>query len=439
MAFAATIFAAQAQAREGRLDRSFGFRGSVRMRSSVMAVGQEGSIALLHGRQVVLLTASGKPDPSFGRDGSLPVPARAAGWSFHSDSVALDSRGRVLLFGWVAPLRHRTFDVGPYLESVGISRAAVVRLLPDGRPDPDFGEGGAVVSDFGVRSEAVEERSEPTTAIAGGTVDSLDRPLFAVGAAASKGSCHGHSYIGWLPSALVRLTTSGQPDPEFGEGDGLSTTFSEFDYGPLLSIGVTSDDQPLAGGVWSDGCPRGASVVRLTEEGTALPGYGSGGRQDFPHWIFEAFTPEGGAILERQRFWTEIFQRLTPLGLPDPSFGREGSVTVNLQPGNRTYPAAAVDSEGRVLLVGSESLPAPGPRAKHAFIVVKRLLASGELDRSFGRRGRITVPVPGARNIGWFQVSFDSQGRLLVYSEPTKSDRNETLTGQAVLTRFVLG
>ena len=312
----------------------------------------------------------------------------------------------------------------------------MLRFLPDGRPDPSFGQGGAVVSDFGVRSEALEGRNEPTTAIAGGTVDSLDRPLFAVGAAESEGACHGHSYTGWLPSALVRLTSSGFPDPEFGEGDGLSPSFPELAGTPFVSLALTADDQPLMGGVLSDGCPKGASLIRLSEAGTPLPGYGVGGRQDFRNMSIVAFTPEGGAILERRRFGTEVVRRVTPLGLPDLSFGLDGTVTLKMSPGANPYPAAAVDPEGRILLIGSESLPAGGSQAKRAFIVVERRLSSGSIDPGFGRRGRIKVPVPGAKNVGTLQALLDPEGRLLVLSELVKPD--EYPVGPAELTRFLL-
>jgi uncharacterized delta-60 repeat protein len=432
------VFAPQAQAREGRLDRSFGDHGSVAVKNSVIAIGKGGSIALVNRKRVVLLTGKGRLDLHFGRDGSVPVPAPVPGWSFHPTGVALDSRGRVLVFGWVMPLRHRTIKVEPYSERVPISRGAVLRFRPDGRPDPDFGQGGAVVSDFGVRSEELEELSQPTTAIAGGTVDSVDRPVFAVGAAEGDSPCAGHGFIGWRPSAIVRLTPSGLTDPEFGEGDGLSPGFPRFSGTPFVSLALAADDQPLMGGALSRGCPEGASVIRLSEEGVPLPGYGMGGRQDFRHLEFAAFTPEGGAILERRRFGSEIVRRVTPQGQPDPSFGLDGAVTLKMPPGSDHYPAAAVDSEGHILIVGSRSLPAPGPSAKRAFIVVERLLSSGRRDAGFGRRGRVTVPVPGARNVGSLQVSLDPEGRLLVLSELTKPDENRTFTGAAVLTRFLL-
>jgi uncharacterized delta-60 repeat protein len=413
MAFAATVFATQAKAGEGRLDRAFGDRGRVVVGNAAMAVGPEGSIALImHRKRVVLLTQNGDRDSRFGRDGSVPVPARAAGWSFRSTNEALDSRGRMLIYGTAYPLNHRTIKVPPYLERVPISRAAVLRLLPDGRLDPSFGRGGAVVSNFGVRSEesAVENLGESTTGIAAGAVDSQDRPLFAVGAATGDSPCRAHSFIGWRPNAIVRLTPSGLLDPEFGEGDGLSPTFPEFDGTPLVSLALTSDDQPLMGGALSGGCPEGASVIRLSEEGTPLPGYGTEGRQNFRKLEFVAFAPDGGAILERRRFTTEIVRRVTPQGRPDPSFGHDGTITLKIPPGADPYQSAAVDSEGRILIVRSYARPAARPRAKRVFIVVERLLPSGRPDPSFGRGGRITVSVPGAQAVGLPQGLLGRRG-----------------------------
>lgn len=436
LAVVATTLASTAQAREGRLDRHFGVHGSVLVANSVIAVGQQGSIALLNRKRLMLLAGSGKPDSRFGRDGIIRVPERVAGWLFEPVDVALDSRGRPLLFGSVAPAGSQTVAVGPYLEGVPITRGAVLRFLPDGRRAPGFGQDGAVVSDFGLRSEELEEQNVPTTKIAGGIVDSLDRPLFAAGVAGGSSPCAGHSFIGWRPSAIVRLTPSGLPDPEFGEGDGVSPRFPRFAGSPFVSLSVSGDDQPLMGGALTSGCREGASVFRLSEEGTALPGYGTGGRLNFPNMRFVAFTPEGGAILERRRFKTEILRRVTAEGRPDQTFGRDGRLTLKMPPSAIYYPEAAVDPEGRVLIVGSYSLPAAGPRAKHAFIFVERLLRSGRRDPAFGRRGRITVMLPGGRNAGSFQVALDSSGRLLVLSELTKP--HGWPLGRAVLTRFLL-
>jgi uncharacterized delta-60 repeat protein len=433
VALAASAFAASAQAREGRLDRSFGDHGRVVAKNSAMAVGPEGSIALTNGKWVVLLTEDGDRDPRFGRDGSVRVPVRVAGWSFQVTQEAVDSRGRVLLFGTAFPPGHPMIE--GWAEPVPISRAAVLRLLPDGRRDPSFGQDGAVLGNFGLPSEG-SEVIEQSTGIAAGAVDSLDRPLFAIGAAAVDVPCAANVFIGWAPRAIVRLTASGLLDPAFGEGDGLSPTFLEIEELPGVTLALSAANQPLMGGALGTGCFRGASVIRLSQAGTPLPGYGTAGRRNVPRFKFIAFTPKGGAILERRRYRSEILRRLTPQGQPDPSFGHDGAVILK-QPGTNDYPPAAVDSEGRTLIVSSYSLPAAGSRAKRAFIFVERLLSSGKVDRGFGRNGRITVAVPGARNLGILEVALDPEGRLLVFGEVTKP--NEFPTGAAVLTRFLLG
>ena len=431
---AAVVLAVPAQARVGGLDKSFADHGRLAVKNSIMGVGRDGAIALIHGKRVLLLTPQGDRDTRFGGDGSVPVPSSVGGWSFSASHEALDSQGRLLLFGSAYPPGEP--EVRLELESVPIKRAAVVRLLPDGRPDPEFGQGGAVLGDFGVNSE-VPGVSESTTGIAAGAVDSLDRPLFVIGAAAGHVPCRAHTFTGWAPKAIVRLTPMGLPDPEFGEGDGLSPTFPKIEWLPGVTLATTTANQPLLGSALGVGCSRGASVIRLSDGGTPLPGYGTEGRQNFPKFKFVAFTPEGGAILERRRYATELVRRVIPQGQFDPGFGRGGVVSLKLRPNSSSYrPAAVVDSAGRILIVTSYSLPAAGPPAKRGFIVVERLLASGKRDLGFGRGGQITAPVPGARNIGELQLSLDPQGRLLVLSELTKP--NEYRNGASVLTRFRL-
>jgi uncharacterized delta-60 repeat protein len=435
MALVVMLFGGHAQAGEGRLDRSFGDRGRVSVKNSFMAVGPQGSIALMsHGKSVVRLKPDGTFNRHWGQGGSVPVPARVSGWSLQATQEALDSHGRMLIFGSAYPLSHRTIQVG--LERVAVRRGAVLRFRPDGKLDPRFGEGGAVVGDFGVRSEQLGELSAPTTGIAAGTVDSSDRPILAVGAAEGVAPCAGHSFIGSRPSAIARLTASGLLDPEFGEGDGLSPGFPDFAGNPILSIGLTRDDQPMMGGALSGGCPEGASVIRLSGEGTPLPGYGIGGRQDFLKLSFAAFAPDGGAVLVRRRSGTEIVRRATAQGEVDSSFGHDGTVAVKMPRGSNPYPRAVVDSRGRILIVSSFAVPAAGSRAERACIFLERLLPSGRPDLGFGREGRLAVPIPGARNVGFLQVALDSAGRLLVLSELTKP--NGGRTGPAVLTRFLL-
>jgi hypothetical protein len=69
------------------------------------------------------------------------------------------------------------------------------------------------------------------------------RPLFVVGVTALFEACEGHGEGGVQPQALVRLTESGQPDPTFGAGTGISPIVGAGKTRPLF-LGLAEGDQP---------------------------------------------------------------------------------------------------------------------------------------------------------------------------------------------------
>jgi uncharacterized delta-60 repeat protein len=106
--------------------------------------------------------------------------------------------------------------------------------------------------------------------------------------------------------------------------------------------------------------------------------------------------------------------RYTASGRPDSTFGSGGAVSV-LRPGWGLVRAVAAPG-GRILLVGN----APGPEGEGEFdgtesrahrIGLVRLLPDGGLDRSFGRRGAITVDLPGGFDTG---LAFAPNGAILI-------------------------
>jgi uncharacterized delta-60 repeat protein len=443
VALVAALIAPQAQAREGGLDRAFGTGGRVTLEGaarSYFTVSREGGVVLMKQGTVDVLTREGAPDQRFGPDGSFPIPARLDGWTFWPSDVAFDSLGRVRLFGTVYPQGEGTIRVGPYLKPIQISRAAVVGLLSDGTVDPGFGSSGSLVSDFGMRSDdpTLTDLSEPTTGLYSGVIDSRDRLLVLLGTVTGNSPCNGHSDYASQPRQIARLTPTGVLDSEFGGGDGLSPSFPEFGVNPGVDLSVTAADQPVAAGLRSNGCPAGASVIRLNEEGGPLPAYGVEGRSDFRGLRPAVLAPDGSAILGNQRPPMRKLRRVTPEGLIDPGFGAGGVVKLRMPPGaDRSLKAMAVDSQGRVLLVGSYSLPVSGSGKKRGFIVVERLLSSGAPDLGFGRAGRITVRVPGVPSPSALKAALDGDGHLVVFSEMRPSPKKPP-SGTVVLLRFRL-
>jgi uncharacterized delta-60 repeat protein len=129
---------------------SFGRKGAVQVQAFGLALAEPSGATILArtDRKVLELRRrgpKGRPDRSFGRDGlaKLPLPgARGASVS----PVATDPQGRILMAGSIGVQDERGRQKG---------RSAIVvgRLLPDGRPDPSFGEGGWIFTRLEPRVE----------------------------------------------------------------------------------------------------------------------------------------------------------------------------------------------------------------------------------------------------------------------------------------------
>lgn len=140
---------------------TFGRRGVVHVPAFAVALTEPSGGAILTRASKHLLelrrrTPSGAKDRSFGHDGleKLPLPgAREA--SVHP--VAIDSQGRILMAGAINSQRGRS-------KPQARSALVVGRLLPDGHPDPTFGERGWILTRLapGVALEGAGATLDPT-------------------------------------------------------------------------------------------------------------------------------------------------------------------------------------------------------------------------------------------------------------------------------------
>jgi len=139
---------------DGRKDLGFGTGGVVSFNFSVgvddglsaIAVQADGKIVigfatLPNGFGIMRLHADGSVDSSFGANGRLSIDFPAnAGSRPNVRDVLIDSQGRVLLGGSIAPI------------AGGFNQFVAVRALPNGRIDTAFGRSG--VATVGFDSEA---------------------------------------------------------------------------------------------------------------------------------------------------------------------------------------------------------------------------------------------------------------------------------------------
>lgn len=103
--------------------------------------------------------------------------------------------------------------------------------------------------------------------------------------------------------------------------------------------------------------------------------------------------------------------RLNPNGTPDTGFGIDGEVTTDFSGGVDRAIAARVESDGKILVVGSSS-------EKVAFA---RYASNGDLDMSFGEAGKTTVEF-ASFTTSINAVAFQVDGKVLVAGKAAGSD-----------------
>jgi uncharacterized delta-60 repeat protein len=295
---------------------------------------------------IVRFTTSGQLDPGFGDGGTAFTQLSRNEMSFAS-ALAIQPDGKIVMAGsaltnhwWPVPMRRYDF--------------AVVRHLPDGRPDATFGRQGVVVEALGHTSE------DAARAIAlqpdGGIL---------VG---------GYTHVRYEPDiGMLRLRPNGTPDPSFGNRGRVITKWKA---GNMASgVAVQGDGKILVAG-------RGV-LVRYLPDGRLDSGFGDEGFVE---------TPVDGGVIVVQRDGKVLLAdarsivRCLPDGRLDPDFGRAGIVTQVVTKKTGTGTALALQRDGRIL--------AAGWTGGQGRLTVVRYNADGSLDTSFGEPDSVSAHLP---------------------------------------------
>ncbi len=399
------------------------------------------SPAAAKGGAVAKRGAAGRLDPSFGKGGKTTVgfPAEVAG-----------NVGVKYTLPFQFTPGHLQMAAAPGGKLVVAGGTKLVELLPNGKPNPGFGSGGAV---------AIERPPGMSFVLAGVAVDSLGRVLVA-GSARPQPSDSTPDPL--ISSAMVmRFAADGSVDRGFGrEG----TLVSDFGIEPpaigaghykaaavgLRSIAVDSLNRPvLTGGSVTKmaSCYSAETaistgfVARLTEAGALDPSFGSGGLRQ----IADISSFQQGTLFPSGSIFTVgsgksgcagegggpavVLTGFNSEGNLDPGFGFSGFRSV----GFPEAPVATVAPSGKIVLLGAKQ----GTRRKRTQLVM-RLLPNGTSDPSFGRTGRITIVLP--KHGALAAVAVDGRGRLLfagrITKRVSKSKKNPLTRSSFLLTRM---
>ncbi|HEY7151794.1 MAG TPA: hypothetical protein VH391_08930 [Solirubrobacterales bacterium] len=321
----------------GRLDRSFSGDGKVTTefpgsgivfqwpssvaidsRGRIVAAGgectyddypQEGGTIIGCETPVARYMPDGSPDTSFGGDGKV---ATDFGGTNRANSVAIDSKDRIVIAGEGVVARYRqngtldpSFSTGgvatpptpAYLTSVAIDsqgrivalgdrpagdgyRFVLMRFLPDGSPDPSFGNGGKVVRPEDGLAFAVAINSKDQIMAAGGTLSQSGEP--------------GDFRLAFYKEDGTRLGRWG------GDGE-VTTSFHDRHAARALSVGFDSRGRIVAIG----GMGHAYALARYRRDGSldrSFSGNGKAtGRFALPQRRHAGLGVRGGAIDQRDR------------------------------------------------------------------------------------------------------------------------------------------
>jgi uncharacterized delta-60 repeat protein len=380
--------------------------------------------------------APGDLDPSFGTGGTLSF--KPQGLDSLVNDVAIQPDGKIVLVG---------FASGDF---------AVVRLNPNGTPDPTFGNGGSVVENaVGTNSEdiadAVAIQPDGKIVVAGastrqndigpfatflrlnanGTPDASFDPAGMTGpnpenvgiARGAMGEAFdlaidpagrivygGTSGTGADAVSFVdRLKSDGTHDDSWGSGTGdvFATTSPEF----LARLALQPDGKVVVVGSIGQGTGSDVAVARTLADGSGLDsGFGNGGRQIFGYGAGNedagndvVLQPDGkidvGGYGGAGKDFTVT--RLTTGGIIDSTFAG-GSVLADFG-GDNTAQAIALQADGKIVLGGDASGTAFG---------VARFHPGGALDSTFGKGGKALVPFTAASSQTSMAVQPD--GKVVV-------------------------
>jgi uncharacterized delta-60 repeat protein len=315
---------------------------------------------------VFRFNANGTPDQTFGKKGMEVIPFTSGGPAMGNiDSLLLQPSGKIVV------------EVHSQVLTSGFSQA-VVRLTSSGQLDPTFGTAGKAVEQVGGRPFLIAQ----VFAQPGGK-------LAAVVALAPHAQQPAQV-------AVMHYTADGKPDSVFGKG-GLVVLAGA---SPHTEDGTIQPDGKTILVAEGGNIPNSTVVVSRFTAGGALDKtfHGTGsvrvtrpGRFQIPNELAGVTLQRDGKILVTDGSAGFTVMRLNPDGTLDKGFGAGGVETV--QAGNLSYmpgSAPVVQGDGKILLPGNDD----------AFFTLVRLTPAGLPDPTFGADGVVVTMFPDEAMLG---------------------------------------
>jgi uncharacterized delta-60 repeat protein len=203
--------------------------------------------------------------------------------------------------------------------------------------------------------------------------------------------------------ALVRYNPDGTLDQGFGN-HGIVTT------------DIAGDDAAVALAIQADGkitlvgtAGEHIALARYTPNGNLDPTFGTGGTAIYPGFGEAsglAVTPTGEIFIAGDNAGDFLLLSYRADGTLNPGFGNVGTVTTDISGGFDAGENVAIDSAGRIVLVGRAS------SSTTLDMALARYNPDGTLDAGFANHGTLTADFHGEGDFGQ-DVAIDAVGRIV--------------------------
>lgn len=352
-----------------------------------------------------------------------------------------------------------TLQLDGKLLLTGISQGdfAIMRLLPDGTPDPQFGNDGFVLVDYAGntdRSHAVIVQSDGRIVVAGETQinNQSDFAILRLWPDGTPDSTFGIN--GWTVTdlgtqyefpncvalqddgkivaagrrtdpifsefAMVRYHPDGRVDSLFGNNGIVATSIRDEDE--ATSIAIEPDGQIILAGYASVSASGDFALTRYNEDGTLDKFFGEGGKVitdidgvNASDFIKAMVLLPDGKILVVGNANNSYFDgqadvgmvRYDQNGILDPEFGVGGIKVTSFGALTNSH-GLAVQPDGKILFGGVSNAIMEDKRW-----LLARFHSNGTLDEGFGTAGFTTTKVPGNNDYAT-AVHIQSDSRVIL-------------------------
>jgi uncharacterized delta-60 repeat protein len=329
-----------------------------------------------------------------------------------AQDVAVDSMGRIVLVGTLTQTS---------------SRIGLIRLLPNGTPDPAFGQNGEVVTlvNGNDNGEAVAIQSNGKIVVGAYTYTGASNSGY--------GLLLRYNTDGSLDDGSVNDST---PGDSFGQGGMVKASWAPSLNDGIFDLAIQSDDKIVVSGSISPQAGSnsyGRYLARYDTAGNVDVGFGTQGQVKLPVSPTKpaltkqpiVIQPDGAIVWAGSDFnGTDedvAVARVTTAGVLDTTFGavsgaaRTGYIVIP-HDGDQVAWGVTIQPDGKLVVAGRSDTKPAKPGGSSAYVtdsLIARLRPDGTLDTSFQSGGFEFHSFASTSAEGLYDVAVQAGGNIV--------------------------